>query len=203
VNLANELQRIRPQKVVHVGAHRAQEAEIYDAVGASVVWVEGDMRLEEALHDRLAAFPRQHVAMMLCSDERSRRHFYRASNDGESSSLFPFDQHARYMPDVTMEAATVATTCPLDDLGLEPDWLTLDVQGAELLVLRGAHRTLDTVESIWCEVSRVPLYRGGAQFDEITQALTARSFDLVDVDWSMFDGQHGDALYERVKLVRF
>jgi len=63
--------------------------------------------------------------------------------------------------------------------GASLDCLWLDVQGAELLVLKGAERLLPNVRSIFVEVSvRPELYRGSATFAEIDSLLRGFGFQL-------------------------
>lgn len=66
----------------------------------------------------------------------------------------------------------------LDDL--EPvrdaDYLKLDVQGAELDVIRGAAQTLKDVVVVQTEVEFVPMYRDQPLFAEVDQALRAAGF---------------------------
>ena len=71
----------------------------------------------------------------------------------------------------------------LDDvLGQGPvDFLKLDVQGAELDVLRGAERTLAETLVVFSEVEFTPIYRGQPLFHDVTQHLRERGFDLFDI----------------------
>ena len=78
---------------------------------------------------------------------------------------------------------TVTSTSPikttrLDDVeGLPPiDFLKLDVQGAELDVLRGATQTLENVLVIESEVEFVPLYKDQPLFGEMQVFLRERGF---------------------------
>ena len=78
---------------------------------------------------------------------------------------------------------TVASTSPvqttrLDDVeGLPPiDFLKLDVQGAELDVLKGATRALENVLVIESEIEFVPLYQDQPLFGDIQVFLRERGF---------------------------
>jgi FkbM family methyltransferase len=61
------------------------------------------------------------------------------------------------------------------------DLLKIDVQGAEILVLKGAMNTLARTERIWIEVSLKPLYEGSVLFAEVYEHLVASGFALSDV----------------------
>lgn len=78
------------------------------------------------------------------------------------------------------EAVTVAT-CRLDSLAAELgvahlDFLHLDVQGAELLVLDGAGALLPRIHTLWLEVESVPPYEGQPLREEIEVYLRERGF---------------------------
>jgi FkbM family methyltransferase len=64
-------------------------------------------------------------------------------------------------------------------IGAPPvDVLKMDLQGAELDVLRGAERTLASVRAIAVEVAFNPMYRGQPLFADVDRHLRARGFVL-------------------------
>ena len=69
-------------------------------------------------------------------------------------------------------------TVQLDDIkeAFDADYLKIDVQGAELDVLRGAERQLQTITVVHVEVEFVPIYRGQPLFADIDQFLRAHGF---------------------------
>ena len=79
------------------------------------------------------------------------------------------------------------------------DLLKIDVQGAELMVLRGAEKTLSTVRFVLTEISFKPLYEGSAVFSQVYDLLTARGFGLIALKEGFrgHDGEllQGDALF--------
>ena len=75
------------------------------------------------------------------------------------------------------------TTHRLDDvLPKGPvDFLKLDVQGAELMTLRGAERILSQTAAVHCEVMFSPMYIGEPLFPAIQQYLMSKDFELIDL----------------------
>jgi FkbM family methyltransferase len=78
-------------------------------------------------------------------------------------------------------------TCRLDDVPdlLPADYIKLDVQGAELDVLRHGVRVLETCLVLECEAEFLPLYKGQPLFGEVAAFLTAHGFllhKLIDVN---------------------
>jgi hypothetical protein len=63
----------------------------------------------------------------------------------------------------------------------EIDLLKLDIQGAELDVLRGAERLLPTALVIQTEVEFLPMYEGQPLFADIDSHLRARGFQIHNI----------------------
>ncbi|MBS0338828.1 MAG: FkbM family methyltransferase, partial [Proteobacteria bacterium] len=79
---------------------------------------------------------------------------------------------------VTLVAEHPVQTRRLDDVpGLgDVDFLKLDVQGAELMVLQGAERTLEDVVMVQVEVEFVELYENQPLFADVDRYLRSRGF---------------------------
>lgn len=115
-----------------------------------------------------------------------RSHTLHINNDDATSSLFPLNQahNARFNHLSTLYTVRTETieTRLLDDV-LSPgtiDFLKLDIQGGELMVLQGAARSLSTTAVVHCEVEFSPLYEGQPLFPEIQNELKNYGFYLVD-----------------------
>lgn len=209
------LSRLAPQgleltRMVHVGAHLAQERHHYEGLGyRKILWIEGS----QDVHTRLADSLREHMAeraqagkpavehLTACAlltdregDEVPLREF---SNDGMSSSIFAATDTLKKRWPTLQETGRLQTTRTrtLDGLLAERafgpvDTLVVDVQGAELLVLEGAERTLAQVKAVVSEVSTQPLYDGGVLFPQLCAHLQARGFEPMSVP-----RRHGDMLF--------
>lgn len=60
------------------------------------------------------------------------------------------------------------------------DFIKLDTQGSELLILEGASETLSSIVGIECEVEFLPLYEGQPLFGEVSSYLSQHGFSLID-----------------------
>jgi FkbM family methyltransferase len=179
----------RPTRVLHVGAHTAEEADGYRSIGADVIWIEAQKHLADQLRAR--GFHVKHAAVW---SEPTLLTFHTTSN-GQSSSLLPLGLHRERYPQITVTETDLIKTTTIDAFKLYPDFLNLDIQGAELPALKGATKTLDTVKWIYTEISTEELYEGQALEPELTDWLAARGFKkslqvLTEYGW-------GDALYVR------
>jgi FkbM family methyltransferase len=127
-----------------------------------------------------------------------------------SSSLLPLlrgDSTLTGGLDLGLRERIRCRTLTLDDLLAEVAWkepidlLKLDVQGAELMALRGASISLGYVHRAWVEVSFRPLYEGSCVFAEIYEFMRERGFRMLSLEGGFkgTDGEllQGDALFSR------
>lgn len=195
--------------VVHVGANAGQERDEYHRRRLPVIWVEPIPDVFDELQRNIAALPAQRAFRYLLSDQDGIEYdFHLASNRGASSSIFASTSELGDMyPDISfnetlrIRSARFDTMVQTERLELTSfDVLVLDVQGAELLVLKGT--SLDSFRAIRCEVGNGLLYRGGAQLEDIDAHLNERGFvrrKLTVTERHKDGGFWGDAWYFRVR----
>jgi FkbM family methyltransferase len=127
-----------------------------------------------------------------------------------SSSILPVKRDLLNMAeeiDLAVREKIKCRVATLDSVMTEAQWkenvdlLKIDVQGAELMALRGAEQTLPHVHMIYTEVSFTPLYEGSSIFSEVYDFLCARGFRLLSLREG-FRGKdrellQGDAVFAR------
>ncbi len=199
--------------IVHVGAHWGEDAGRYEGWGArTVLWIEADpathARLVQTLGDRPDTGTRHLTDCALVSATRGETlSFHRFNGDGSSSSVYgTTDTYRTRFPHSRETGETIQmVTQPLPDIlarhGIDPaafarPMLVVDVQGHELAVLRGIGTGLQAFDLCKCEVSRVPMYAGGALFPEIDTHFRDQGFRLVSHAYARVP-RHGDVLYRR------
>ena len=72
-----------------------------------------------------------------------------------------------------------------------PFLLKLDVEGAELEVLKGAAKTVSNCEAIIAEASILPKYKGGPEFADLVCLLKEHGFSVFDIAAGTNDGRNG------------
>lgn len=77
------------------------------------------------------------------------------------------------------------------------DFIFMDVQGAEHIVLEGALETLKKIKYVYLEVSFAEIYAGTMLYDDMVKYLATLGFEVVWVDTSGHMNQ-GDILVKRV-----
>jgi len=187
---------ISVKSVLHVGGHRAQELESYQRNGiVSGLFVEAQEHLHRATEDGFSDKVNWKSINALLSDSDGELvNFFLSSNDGMSSSLLSPSGHLVEHPEVQFSLGTQMRTSKLDSLDLGSfDLTVLDVQGAELKVLRGGMETISNSQAIWLEVSVGGLYRGDPTINDIVAFLDQHNFVIVYVD--LLKHLWGDALF--------
>jgi FkbM family methyltransferase len=127
------------------------------------------------------------------SDEEGEADFFVSSGTPEwgveddwdhgnkSSSLLAPGEHLQEYPWIKFERTVTVRTRRLDNYLssqeiAEVDFVHMDVQGAELQVLRGAGDSLARIKAIWLEVSAVSLYENQPLKPEVESFLLERGF---------------------------
>jgi 2-O-methyltransferase len=198
----------RATGVVHIGANSGQERELYAALTLPVVWVEALPDVFQQLAANIKPYPFQQAYQYLLTDENDKQYeFGVANNDGQSSSIYEFGDHKEIWPDVgytgtiSLTSTTFKTMVERECIDLSPyNALVMDVQGAELLVLKGAVDLLNGFKWIRAECADFEIYKDCCQLKDLDEWLGPRGFNRVRT-WQGAGkaglGHAYEALYER------
>jgi FkbM family methyltransferase len=185
--------------VLHIGAHKGTEVSLYGDLGLSVVWIEGNPELFPELCENLRLFPNQiAICSLLGGVDLDKVDFHIANNDGQSSSIFNFGSQMNHK-DLVMSRTIELPMRRLDSVLQDEQvpkgshWV-IDVQGAELEVIRGAGDLIRNAYSLEVEVSTKDEYSGGAKFEEVNTTLN--SLGLFPL-WKPKANSHEDIFFMR------
>jgi len=170
--------------LIHIGANLGQERRFYWLLGIDVIWVEPIKEIYDRLVDNIASYPRQRAIQALLTDrEGVEVAFQVANNNGASSSILAMEEHPLVFPGIdyveerAIRSTTLAALVRREDIPLARfEALTLDVQGAEQLVLEGAGDLLGQFTYVKCEVSDFPARSGTPTARELDQIMRAAGF---------------------------
>lgn len=187
--------------VLHVGAHLAEEAGDYHRLGFRPVWwIEANPDVIDVLRLKLLAreLRRDNVVIEAAVAESEREVTLHVASNGQSSSILQLGTHATQHPEVTYVKEIVLQTTTVDhlfDKGRigQADFVNIDVQGAELDVLRGAEAYIGGVSALYLEVNEDELYKGCALLPEVERWLDERGFGMIEK--RMTPHGWGDALF--------
>lgn len=174
--------------VLHVGANLGQERQQYADAGLRVVWVEPIPHIYAQLKRNISAFPDQVALQYLLTDSDGESvDFKVTNNDGQSSSIFDIAQHADIWPDVRqistirLETLTLASMVEREQIALDARHaLVMDVQGAELLVLKGAGGLVTKFDYIKAEAADFESYAGCCVVDDLMAYLAQFGFEVLE-----------------------
>jgi FkbM family methyltransferase len=191
------MMKVKITGVLHVGAHRCEEASKYDqllgrASNNDVLWIEGNPILAiEAKHKGF------NVINAVVSDTEEEVTFNVASN-GESSSILELSKHKDFYPHIVYVDKFKTNSRRLDtiiDKEHHYNFWNLDIQGVELKALKSAGSLLDKVDAIYTEVNVLELYAGCDKLVDMDAFLQSKGF--IRLNTMIVGSGWGDALYVR------
>jgi len=195
---------IQSTGVLHLGANTGQEAAEYSAHGMfPVIWVEALPDVYTRLVDHVAQYPGSKALLGCLSDkDEDIVTFNVTNNEAQSSSFLQFGTHAHEHPTVKVIHRVKMLTTRLDTLltrhkiEVGVGWfLNVDLQGAELLALKGMGNLLGRFDHAYIEVNEKHLYQGCPLVGEIDRYLAMFGFAGVEV--KMTGSGWGDKYYRR------
>lgn len=196
-----EKYKIATKGVIHVGAHHGEEIQDYYSNGVKhSVWIEANPSVFAVLEKTVAEYPKA-FAVNACLSDKVGEVTFNIANNSQSSSILDLAYHKIAHPEVHYTETISLQTTTLDEAmnvvkgkKLSFEFLNADIQGAEMLMLKGAPKTIEKLKYIYLEVSNKPIYEGCALIDEMDAFLAERGFTRVEVLWCG-DFGWGDALY--------
>lgn len=195
-----------PRGVLHIGAHECEEKGAYNQHGVSdsnIIWVDGNMDLVNRMKSR--GVPNVYYGLI---DETERDVTFYITNNGQSSSILEMGTHKDLYKDIVVTEERKARTTTIQNLVTTNtidmrnlNFWNFDIQGAELLALKGAGDLLSYADALYLEVNTEEVYKGCAKLNELDDYLAQRGFQRVAISmWKNGDGHDGwgDALWVRI-----
>lgn len=174
------------KSVLHVGAHMGEEVEAYRRFGFNQIHlVEANPEILPALSEKFANDKSVEIISVALGDELGEVEFsvHKTQKGGmESASILKLARLGQIVPVFSSEKTYTVPLYTIDSLVANatiPETvglLTVDVQGAELLVLRGAQMFLQGVEAVICEVNLIENYEGCPLEADVAEHLLKAGF---------------------------
>ena len=194
--------------IVEVGARDCTETLAFEAAfpAAKVVAFECNPAMLPTCRAAVRGHERITLVERAASDRAGTVTFYptdpertvtqQAGGNPGASSLFraradyPLETYVQ--TETTVEATTLEAYC--SDAGIDAiDLLWMDIQGAELMALRGLGERLRKVKLLHLEVEFQPIYEGQPLFSDVHAFLRERGFRLLG--FTSYSRYSGDAVY--------
>ena len=193
--------------IIHIGAHLGEEAEYYNELGFdNVLWIEGNPNIFVMLQENISKYKNQIAFNALLSEkDNALINFYIANNDGHSSSILDFDEKLaqKNWNGIAMQEKLELTTIRFETFIKQKDininkynFLNIDVQGAELIVLKGIAHHIENFDYVILEVNLRKIYKESVLLHQLDCYMLKRSFVRIS---SSITGIQGEALYAKTK----
>jgi FkbM family methyltransferase len=202
--ILNELKKVNvvPSGAFHIGAHECEEMGFYNNTlnipKDDIIWI--DAISEKVNQMKEKGIPNIYQAVITDKDNDIVE--FKVSNNVQSSSIFNFKTHSIEHPWVKYVSKFQAKTITIDTFfkenNIDPEkynFWNFDIQGAELLALKGSSNSIKYANAIYLEVNEKELYEGCGLIKEVDGFLQEKGFTRVLTN--MTSHGWGDGLYIR------
>ncbi len=192
--------------IIHIGACRGEEVFSYYRNGIKkVILVEANSNLISGLKFKRFVYNKLlnmdiEIENFAASNEIGKKIKLNIANNTQSSSILKLGKHSDLYPEVKYIKEIDIFTDTINNIFEkkynidEYNFMNLDIQGAELLALKGSDKILNHIEAIYTEVNLDEIYLNCAKIDELDKYLENFGFRRVLLETPDSD-LWGDALY--------
>jgi hypothetical protein len=184
----------------HIGAHECEELTFYNnnlnLKNNDIIWVDAiNKKVQEAIS---RGIPNVYNAVITDKDDEDV--IFNVSNNVQSSSVLEFGTHSqehpwvKYVDKLYLKSITINSFFERNSIdAAKYNFWNFDIQGAELMALKGATKYIKYAKAIYIEVNVKELYKNCGLLDEIDDFLSKYNFTRTVTNIT----QHGwgDALY--------
>jgi FkbM family methyltransferase len=183
----------------HIGAHECEELQFYNKIGLNpedIIWIDAiPSKVAEATNKGIP-----NVYNATITDKNDENIIFNISNNVLSSSILEFGTHSQQHPDVVyvnkikQKSITIDTFFERNNIDASKyNFWNFDIQGAELMALKGATNSIKYAKVIYLEVNEKELYKKCGLITDVDIFLSNYKFKRVLTN--MTGWGWGDALY--------
>ena len=180
LGIKNLATRVSPESIIDIGVAKGTP-ELYDAFPASqfkYLLVEANPTFREDVEQLARTLHAEH-RMVFCAAHEGTSEFIVYKNQGLSSA-YPAARAVAEADRITVPTVQLDTL--MADTDLKPPYaIKIDVEGAELDVLRGASRTLEETQAVVVETSIGKRRIGAAEFGDVVCFMREHGFSVFDL----------------------
>jgi len=181
----------------HIGAHNCEEIPFYNRIGIKpVLWIDAIPSKVSEL--KLCGIPNVYHSVITDKDDADVT--FHVANNVQSSSVLELGTHLKEHPYVhyvnTLHQKSITIDTFFNRNNIQPSNYTfwnLDIQGAELMALHGATKSLPYAKALYLEVNEKELYKNCGLIQDVDAFLSTYNFQRVLTH--MTPHGWGDALY--------
>jgi FkbM family methyltransferase len=183
----------------HIGAHECEEMTFYNKLGLTpekIIWIDAiPTKVNEATKNGIP-----NVFNAVITDKDDQDTIFNISNNFQSSSVLEFGTHSIehpwvvYVDKIKQKSITIDTFFERNNIDASKyDFWNFDIQGAELMALKGATQSIKHAKALYLEVNVTELYKNCGLITDIDEFLLQYNFKRVLTNITTHGW--GDALY--------
>lgn len=184
----------------HLGAHECEELDFYNnylgVKNEDIVWI--DAILSKVTEAKNRGIPNVYNAVV--TDKNDEVVVFHISNNVQSSSVLEFGTHSQehpwviYVDEIKQKSITIDTFFERNNIDASKyNFWNFDIQGAELMALKGAIQSIKYAKVLYLEVNEKELYKNCGLITDIDNFLSQYHFKRVLTNMTEYGW--GDALY--------
>ena len=194
--------------IIHVGAHYGEEFREYLDNHVQIIHafepVMSNLKVLRKNIIKLKARIKIYPFALGSKKINKKAIFLSDNNELQSSSFLKPKLHLIQHPNISFKKKEIVKVNKLDNLNIkDSNYISIDVQGFELEVLKGSKKTLNRIDYIYCEVNTAETYSKNPLMIDIDKYLKKYNFKRVETFFPtykkyFFFKKHyswGDALY--------
>ena len=192
--------------IIHIGAHLCEELNEYlkfNIERDKIIWVEANPELVKKNNNIDST---RKIKNFICCDTDVGYTKLNITNNTASSSILDFGSHRISYPSVRYINSVEVKNKRLDTMYKEeklPDdfanFINIDIQGAELLALKGMGNLLNNFDYLYLEINKDYVYKNCCLVNEIDDYLKKFNFDRVETKWT--NKNWGDGFYIKKNIL--
>lgn len=187
--------------VLHIGAHYGEEYKTYKELKINNLIFFEPLKKNFEVLQRVIPDPTVKMEQIaLGNDTKKILMWVESDNQGQSSSILTPKLHLKQYPWIRFNSTEYVNMIKLNDYPFKREdfnFITIDVQGYELEVFKGATEVLEYIDYIYSEVNRDEVYKECARVEQLDEFLGGFGFERKETDWA--GNSWGDALYQKIK----
>lgn len=200
IRLFKQKYNIDIRGIIQVGSYIAKEYPILKEVcSGDFIFIDANPKIIDTLKSNLDDNCK--IFCNLITDVDDQEFTFNLMNHEQSSSILELDKHLEYHPEyseivdqIKIKSIKLDTLIDRNKIKMSNyNCLIMDVQGAELLVLKGFENNLNNIDYIYTELNFESMYKNCCLEKELSEYLKSKNFSLVESFNTGFGW--GDGLY--------
>jgi FkbM family methyltransferase len=191
--------KLNVKGILHVGAHKCEELDVYLKYtdSNSIYWIEA---IEYLVKQNLDNIPNLNIINEVIGDKDGVEVEFKITNNTLSSSILELGEHKDLHPNVIvtdvlkLKTKTLETIFNENSLHGKFNTLVLDLQGAEMLALKGLKDIINEFDIIYTEVNEKEIYKECCILEDLDLYLNQYNFERKYLNTL---NNYGNALYIR------